>query len=109
MKSVVALLLAASASALRVPTTQVIGRRAAVSGLISLPAAVSAAGNPLVGGDFSGYKQRDYGNGYNTAPGSTGGGAAPKAACPEGQRLAPDGFGGKTCKGAIKTPIGATG
>ena len=85
----------ASASALRIPAAMT--RRAAVATAASLVGGslrASAAGNPLVGGDFSGYKARDYGSGTTDFPSAVP--AKPgKLTCEEGQRLAPDGFGGK--------------
>ena len=65
-------------------------RRTVMTGFVALPGAAAAA-------EFTGYKERDYGNGYNTAPGSVS--SKPQATqCEEGQRLAPDGFGGKKCE-----------
>lgn len=79
-----------------------LSRRAALAGAAGLmPAAASAAANPLAADSFSGYKTRDYGNGENTSPGSAQ--KTKVTSCPEGQRLSPDGFGGKTCKGQVKS------
>jgi len=86
-----------SVSTLRVPKAMT--RRAAVATAVSLPGSLraNAAGNPLVGGEFSGYKNREYGDASSPAPTRPA-----KVACEEGQRLAPDGFGGKKCVGAVK-------
>ena len=48
--------------------------------------------------EFSGYKERNYGDSpaIDTAP-------KKKAACLEGQRKTPDGFGGFTCKDKVKS------
>lgn len=84
-------LLVGQIDALKTPVLRV-SRRAAIAGLGSLPSAARAA-------EFTGYKTRDYDGGPSTAPGN----AEPKVTeCPEGQRLSPDGFGGKVCKGKVK-------
>jgi len=85
-------LLVSQIEALKAPVLRV-SRRAAVAGLGSLPLAASAA-------DFTGYKTRDYDGGPTTAPGSVE--PVKVTECPEGQRLSPDGFGGKVCKGKVK-------
>jgi len=82
-----------------------ISRRSAMSGLVAagLPGAVYAMGNPLTGGEFSGYKARSYGDQpVSTAP-------VPSAQCPEGQRSTPDGRGGRKCVDRVKSPLGAIG
>ena len=78
------LALGSATHALQVPA--VFTRRGAVTALVALPCAASAA-------EFSGYKERDYGNGANTALGTVP--KKPITQCEEGQRLSPDGFGGK--------------
>jgi hypothetical protein len=99
MISSLVLLLLGTAHALEVPRS--VSRRAALAGVAGIPAAVSAA-NPLATDSFSGYKSRDYGNGQNTAVGSASPTKAAVTACEEGQRLAPDGFGGKKCAGPLE-------
>jgi len=94
--------LLAVTSGLQVEPSRVSGvsRRAAIAGLVGIPFASSAA-NPLATDSFTGYKTRDYGDGPSTAPGSVQKTSAP--VCEEGQRLAPDGFGGKKCVGEVKS------
>lgn len=77
------------------PPEPMLSRRSVLgaSCLAVLPAACSAR-NPL---DFEApveYKQRN-------GPSS---GATKKTVCEEGQRLSPDGFGGKKCVGEVKAP-----
>ena len=77
-----------------------IGRRSAVAGILGLPLAASAA-------EFTGYKTRDYGNGENTATGEKPREAS-ATSCPEGERLAPDGFGGKKSAEVTLEPAHST-
>jgi len=87
-------------AALKLPMA--VGRRAALAGLAGLPAAALAIGDD---GSFTGYKTRDYGNGQNTATGAKPG----KLECAEGERLSPDGFGGKVCKSKVKSVANRVG
>lgn len=98
---VTALALFNSVDALR-PAGPVTTRRAVVAGLFAVPAAAHAeVSNPLNTDNFSGYKERNYGNEADTATGAK----VKVTSCPEGQRLTPDGFGGKVCKGKVKTIV----
>ena len=77
---------------------------AALAAVAGLPAAAANAANPLATDSFTGYKSRDYGNGQNTAIGSTAPTKTAGTVCEEGERLAPDGFGGKKCVAALTNP-----
>ena len=88
------------AQALRVP--QLSSRRAAIGAIgsaILLPTSAQAR-NPLDTSSEVVYKKRNYGfdeDGQQSA--------APKktTSCEDGQRLQPDGFGGKRCVGEVKS------
>ena len=83
-----------SADALRTcGATGVATRRAAIAGaLAGIPMAANAVNNPLDFDKQVQYKERNYGDmpTVDTKP-------AAKAACDEGQRKTPDGFGGFKC------------
>ena len=78
------------AAALRLPNRQVISRRASLGALFALPSLASGYE----------YKQRDYGGVPAPAPAPA---SSSKPVCEDGQRLAPDGFGGKACVGEVKS------
>jgi len=78
-------------AALQLPAKHVISRRATLGALVALPSVASAYD----------YKQRDYGDGGAAASAAS----KAKPVCEEGQRLAPDGFGGKKCIGEIKSVL----
>jgi len=94
MQMKLALLLAvlSTSDALKLPAS--VGRRAVVAGLAGTPLAAHA-GNPLSFDGTVEYKQRNYG--------TDAGPAQAKQGCEEGQRLTPDGFGGKKCVGEVKS------
>jgi len=85
------------AQALQLP--QLPSRRAAIGaigGAILLPVSAQAR-NPLDTSSEVTYKKRNYGDDTDTAP-------KPKVtSCEDGQRLQPDGFGGKRCVGEVKS------
>jgi len=102
MRVCLTLLVLGSSMALKIsPLSSTLSRRAIVTGIAAIPAPSLAAelfGDPS---SFE-YKTRDYGNGADSRPSSVAGGVSKKPVCEEGQRLAPDGFGGKVCKGQVK-------
>jgi hypothetical protein len=89
------------AQALRLP--QLPSRRAAIGAIgsaILLPVSAQAR-NPLDTSSEVTYKKRNYGNDEDGPESS-----APKkkvTSCEDGQRLQPDGFGGKRCVGEVKS------
>jgi len=107
-----ALLSLSTAAALRVPTkapqaqaNAAVTRRSALgtAALAALPALAGRASayDYAQGSESFSYKSREYST-DGMMDYATKQDKSKKLECPEGQRSSPDGFGGRTCKGAVK-------